>query len=107
MKPIRVLVVPADLNQEMEYRDLSPDDLGGMQALVGGYIEHITLHTPEAIIYFNEDGRSLSLPPNARASDIVYAHCPVDIGNIVGDAFISGPVRRGWQTSVPGDWKEE
>jgi hypothetical protein len=55
-----------------------------MQQAVGGYIEPILVGSKGATMMCNEDGRSLRLAPNNRASLLAKTF-------IVGDVLITGP----------------
>jgi hypothetical protein len=103
---IRILVIPADVLENMGYRTINPTDLEAMQALVGGHLETIELRRPPAFMMVNEDAHTLNLMPNIRATNIVLAHAHVLLNSpILGDCFITGPVDDdSWQSSVPDFW---
>lgn len=104
---INSIVIPADDEQPLRQSDLSPGGLEDRQQLVGGFIQGVDLPEPPARLYFNEDGKLMNLPPNKRATLLLWLHNPKfryqDI--IVGDAFIVGPVGRdSSDTSVPDNY---
>lgn len=61
------LVITADA---WMYGEVSTD-LDGLQALVGGYIEAVSL--TEGHAYVNEEGKLMGLPVNALATDLAHA----------------------------------
>ena len=67
-----------------------------LQALVGGYVEPINTGMPKGrTMLVDEDGRSKTLPTNAKASALVAAGCahPADTVSILGNALIVEVVR--------------
>ncbi len=60
-KTIRVLV--ADAGKRCHVQEI-PDTLEAMQAIVGGYIEHVDTLDPGIDIWANEEGLLKGLPPN-------------------------------------------
>jgi hypothetical protein len=99
---INSIVIPADDEQPLRQNHLLTGGLAERQHLVGGFIQAVDLGGPPARLYFNEDGKIKELPPNKRATLLLWTHNPAfryqDF--IVGDAFLVGPVRRGADTSV-------
>jgi hypothetical protein len=61
-------------------------DLALLQECVGGYIEAITLHSFEATMYVNEDGKSKGLMFNTPATVLFqgdYGKTDVVVGDVV------------------------
>jgi hypothetical protein len=101
---INSIVIPAEDEQPLRQADLSVGGLEDRQHFVGGLIQGVDLPDPPARLYFNEDGKAMELPPNKRATLLLWLHNPrfryQDF--IVGDAFMVGPVgRHSSDTSVP------
>lgn len=100
---INSIVIPADDEQPLRQAELSVGGLADRQELVGGFIQAVDLADPPARLYFNEEGKLMGLPPNKRATLLLWTHNPAfryqDF--IVGDAFIVGPGRRSKDTSAP------
>lgn len=103
---INSIVIPADDEQPLRQAELSFGGLADRQELVGGFIQGVDLPDPPARLYFNEEGKLMQLPPNKRATLLLWTHNPAfryqDF--IVGDAFIVGPARRSADTSVPDEY---
>jgi hypothetical protein len=103
---INSIVIPADDEQPLWQSGLPTEGLADRQQLVGGYIQAVDLGEPSARLYFNEDGKQMELPPNKRATLLLWAHRPAfryqDF--IVGDAFLVGPARRSADTSAPDEY---
>ena len=101
---INSIVIPADDEQPLRQSELSLGGLADRQQLVGGYIQAVNLGEPPARLYFNEDGKQIGMPPNKRATLLLWLHNPAfrHMDFIVGDAFVVGPVgRRSTDTSAP------
>lgn len=103
---INSIVIPADDEHPLRQRDLSTEGLADRQQLVGGFIQAVDLGEPSARLYFNEDGKSMELPPNKRATLLLWVHNPAfryqDF--VVGDSFLVGPARRSADTSAPDEY---
>lgn len=103
---INSIVIPADDEQPLRQADLSVGGLADRQQLVGGFIQGVDLPDPPARLYFNEEGKAMELPPNKRATLLLWTHNPAfryqDF--IVGDAFIVGPGRSSADTSAPDEY---
>jgi len=70
-------------------------NLDAMQALVGGYIEHVQLHPPYVSagvsykhLVINEEGKLQGLPANTVATDIALEHGLPPDDCIVGPAIL-------------------
>jgi len=88
----RVLFIPADSNRVVSLMD-TDGSLDAFQRLVGGTIQVITLdNVGQHSLYFNEEGKLLHLPLNPRATLLFYRGVGITDDNIVGDAFLAGPV---------------
>ena len=103
---INSIVIPADDEQPLRQAGLSIEGLADRQDLVGGFIQGVDLPDPPARLYFNEDGKVMGLPPNKRATLLLWAHNPAFryLDFVVGDAFIVGPGRRSADTSAPEEY---
>jgi Domain of unknown function (DUF3846) len=104
---INSIIIPADDEQPLRQNQLLAEGLADRQQLVGGFVQGIDLRDPPARLYCNEDGKVLELPPNKRATLLLWAHNPAfryrDF--IVGDAFLVGPVgRRSADTNAPDQY---
>lgn len=104
---INSIVIPADDEQPLQQNELLTGGLADRQQLVGGFIQAVNLGEPPGRLYFNEDGKQMGLPPNKRATLLLWVHNPAfrhqDL--IVGDALVVGPVGR-WSTdtSAPDEY---
>jgi hypothetical protein len=104
---INSIVIPADDEQPLQQSELSLGGLADRQQLVGGFIQAVNLGEPPARLYFNEDGKQMGLPPNKRATLLLWVHNPAfrHMDFIVGDAFVVGPVgRRSTDTTAPDEY---
>lgn len=90
---MKALLIPVD--GKPHFSDI-PDDLHGMQSVVGGYLEVVGVHDlrPDMIMVIDEEGKLKGKPVNRLAS-MIYCS-PWD--HIVGDAFI---VKRGYVAGEP------
>ncbi len=81
-KPIKCAVVAPDgtvTEQELNFE--------GFQKAVGGYVQLLNL-APGIWVYVNEDGMTLGLPPNEKATAFCHHLGP----NISIDDYIKGPM---------------
>jgi hypothetical protein len=103
---INSIIIPADDEQPLRYSELPREGLAERQQIVGGLIQPIDLAGPSARIYCNEEGKGMRLPPNKRATLLLWAHNPrfryADY--IVGNAFLVGPVERNADSTVPDEF---
>lgn len=103
---INSIVIPADEEQPLRQSELPREGLTERQQLVGGLIQPVDLAEPSARLYSNEEGKLMHLPPNKRATLLLWAHNLrfryADF--IVGDAFLVGPVERGADSTVPDEF---
>lgn len=103
---INSIIIPADENQPLRQGELPREGLTERQQLVGGLIQGIDLDEPFARLYCNEEGKYMGLPPNNRATLLLWMHSPrfryQDF--IVGDAFLVGPAKRSADSSVPDEY---
>ena len=79
---------------------------------VGGYIEAV-LYTDGFVVYANEDGLRMQLPPNPKASGFVAAMCealerplPRGADNLVGNIVIVGHDGSPENVAIPDKWVE-
>lgn len=93
---ITSVVIPADDEQSLRQAELPAGGLEERQQLVGGLIQAVDLDDPAGRLYCNEEGKVMGLPPNKRATLLLWAHGPRFRYHdfIVGDAFLVGPVSR-------------
>lgn len=100
---INTIVIPADGEEPLHQHEIPAHGLTEMQALVDGLIQGIDLGDPSARLYCNQEGKGMGLPPNRRATLLLWVHNPAfrfkDI--IVGDAFVVGPEKRSSDSSIP------
>lgn len=101
MNNIKVLVVPVDLTEDPRIEEVAPNDLKGMQTLVGGYLEPISAGWWTA--YCDEEGKNKDLPLNRRATYLAYSLGWTSRDVLVGPVVFCGPPSGGWDTSVPED----
>nr|MDT0664176.1 DUF3846 domain-containing protein [Micromonospora sp. DSM 115978] len=102
---IKAIVLPADPDAPVRVVDLDEISLRAGQRLVGGPIEPVDLTNPDATLYLNENGKIHDLPRNFRATLVAWTHVPVLRGRdvILGDAYLTGPLRRSLDTDAPTD----
>lgn len=98
---IQIIIIPADDNEPVHPHTLNPKALTEMQALVGGWLEAVTLQS--ATIFMNEEGKLQGLPPNRRATLLWAGLASYPVGDVIcGDVFVSGPADRdGEMTRCP------
>jgi hypothetical protein len=103
---INSIVIPADDEQPLRQSELPREGLADRQQLVGGYIQGVDVGDPPGRLYFNEEGKYMDLPPNKRATLLLWVHNPAfrhqDV--IVGDAFLVGPAKRSADSGVPDEY---
>ena len=103
---INTIVIPADDEQPLRQGELPREGLVERQQFVGGLIQPVDLAGPAARLYSNEEGKLMGLPPNKRATLLLWVHNPrfryADF--IVGDAFLVGPVERSADSNVPDEY---
>jgi hypothetical protein len=81
------------LNADGTRVDVTPRDgrafaLDELQTIVAGYIEAIYLRDGR-IMFCNEDGKRLALPPNRAATTIAHTNAAIIPGDsVVGDVVI-------------------
>lgn len=87
---IKVVHVPADLEEPIAVRPVDNGDLAGMQAFVGGCIDEVRLAGDLAMIA-NDNGMIEGKPYNKRAS-MFMAQCGfTNLGHgYYGDVFFTG-----------------
>lgn len=84
-------------------------NLNDFHAIVGGFIEHITLR-PGWGLYINDNGKYLGLPLNETASALYKLSRPSTTDYIVGPAILCGMNEEGDDTDVPAhviSWMEQ
>jgi hypothetical protein len=100
--------IPWDVDQPMELLTLERGDISVYQRVVQGLFDVVDLERPPASLYFNDEGKLIGLPPNQRATLLMWLHNTRFIGHdlVVGDAFlIGGPDRQGNTATVPDELK--
>lgn len=70
------------------YTRLTPPTLEAVQAMVGGYVEMVSLFKGAAQMLVNEEGLLKQLAPNPVATQWAHAGGRTDISMIVGPAVI-------------------
>lgn len=97
-----VLVIPADSAQPARKVEINQaNTLSEMQALVGGYIEPISID--DSVMFINEEGKYAGLGLNRRAVDFLRAKGVDLLANgdfIVGDAVVCSFSSEGETTSL-------
>lgn len=98
----KALIIPADEDQPICIKNV--EGLEAYQAIVGGYIEMVSLTLTlagekcDVALFCNEEGKLSGLPLNRRATEM--ARIPGDF--LVGDVFLVGPPDdEGNETDVP------
>lgn len=95
---MKALLIPANNDAPVEVETIDDNDLlGGVQSMVGGYVEpqHVYHTSPLARtrsrfqVLANEDGRMLKLPPNQRAFDLTGV-------TLVGNVVVVGDTTDTW-----------
>lgn len=81
------------------------EQLRVLQEHIGGFIEAVMMATnPPIVMFCNEDGHALDLPPNAFATAIAVAYTPIVLGNVV----LTGPAdRNGDTTALDPRWVDQ
>jgi hypothetical protein len=99
---IHAIQIPVD--EERPLYKVAIEDLSGMQAAVGGFIEVVDLGPLTASLIVNEEGKLMKLPINRRATLLFWLLFPSIRGRdvIAGDAIIVGhPDNQGNTTDAP------
>jgi hypothetical protein len=78
-----------DTETEVKPKNGKKFSLPELQKAVGGYIEIIPLDRNQ-VMYVNEDGRSMGLPTNGKATMMVLNRARVALpnGGVVGDVIV-------------------
>lgn len=90
---VRALIVHPDGREDR--CSINPT-LAALQAVVGGYIEHVTV-TPKVHAYVNEEGLLQGLPYNQEASLVTGRH-------LVGPVIFLGSTPDGDEADLPEEW---
>ncbi|WP_427008262.1 DUF3846 domain-containing protein [Pseudarthrobacter sp. H2] len=101
---IHAIQIPAE--EERPLYKVAIENLEGMQAAVGGYIEFVDLDTFNASMVVNEEGKLEKRPINRRATLMFWLLYPKMSNRdaIVGDVLIVGhPDKNGNTTDAPGE----
>jgi len=104
---VNALLIPADTT--VPIHTVEVDGLRDLQALVGGYIEAIPYPGRRDVLpYFNEDGKSLGLADNGRATELLIApRVPGGVlfggDHIVGDCVLTGTTPACELADLPAD----
>ncbi|WP_188744598.1 DUF3846 domain-containing protein [Agromyces bauzanensis] len=115
---MRALRIPVDADEPI--REVQVDKLEDYQAIVGGWVEAVDIHSLGITIYVAEEGLIMQLPFNSRASFLWWYFVPEarQKAMLVGPALITGlPDRVGQGTDIPsqvadqllskGEWRVE
>lgn len=87
---IKVVHVPAELDQSIAVRPVDNQDLSGMQAFVGGHIDEVRL-TEDLAMIANDNGMIEGKPYNKRASMFMAQSGFTNMGHgYYGDVFFTG-----------------
>jgi hypothetical protein len=90
---MKVVVIPADVKQEMRAEEVERIDYDFLSKQVGGMIEVVSFQDDQASIYLNEEGKLEELPGNRRATYLAKRHGAISmLDYIAGDAVVVGPV---------------
>lgn len=101
---IHAIQIPVD--EERPLYKVAIEDLSGMQAAVGGFIEFVDLPTLDASMVINEEGKLEKRPINRRATLMFWLLYPKMINRdaIAGDVLIVGhPDKDGNTTDAPAE----
>ncbi|KIM16572.1 hypothetical protein QV65_13025 [Rhodococcus erythropolis] len=104
MKKIRCIVIPVDLDVEVDTLEFFEGDLSAMQGIVDGRFQVLELEAQKASMFVNEEGKNIGLKMNQRATMLLWLSDSVwrfqDV--VAGNVFIIGPPDdEGDSTSVP------
>lgn len=100
------VLIPVDEAEPLRVVDLK--NVSDYQKLIGGWVEVTDLDSPEASIWFDEEGKLKNLPLNRRASLILWMHNPSfrDRDVVKGPAIVLGPGNEYGETQdVPAELK--
>lgn len=101
---MKALLIPANEDAPVEVETVDDADLlGGLQSMVGGYIEDIKVWGTSPLgrtatpinVYANEEGTRLQLPPNFKAEALTGVQ-------LVGNVVVVGDAGEDW-TDVPDE----
>ncbi|KAB2584421.1 hypothetical protein BS297_15905, partial [Rhodococcus erythropolis] len=68
MKKIRCIVIPVDLDVEVDTLEFFEGDLSAMQGIVDGRFQVLELEAQKASMFVNEEGKNIGLKMNQRAT---------------------------------------
>ena len=91
MSTIKILLIPADLDQPITWQDID-SGLAAFQAIVGGQVQVVPLHVPGTDLWCNEYTPVTGLPlaVNPRATRLYHRAGGMPWANVFGDTFITG-----------------
>ncbi len=104
---LTVILIPARWEEPLHLVQVGTEQLATFQNLVGGPIDAINLHEPEASFFINDESKLLGQELNQRATTLLWAHNRIFHGQdlIMGPAVLHGPVGpQGESTSVPEEF---
>jgi hypothetical protein len=90
---IMAIIIPAITDRQCEKREINKHELYDYQQIVGGTVDAVELTNPPAAIYINDEGKINNMPPNHRATAVLWMHNENFRGKdiIIGDVLIIGP----------------
>ena len=100
---LTAIVIPADHDEPPRLLELDAPDYRTYQQLVGGLIEFVDL-PHGGTLCCNDEGKLYGLPPNYRATCLLWAMRPefINADFLVGDVVLLGqPDEDGETTSAP------
>lgn len=103
---IKGIVIPANEDQPITVLDYEQSDIDAIQNVVGGYFEAVEAPDADLTFWINEEGKFISVPPNRRATSLLWAVNPAWINHdiLMGDVLLSGGAdAHGNTKSVPAD----
>lgn len=104
---VRALHIPPD--PDAPVTEVQLDALEDYQAIVGGWIEAVDIHSLGVTVYVNEEGLLRQLPFNSRAMSLWWYFVPEarQTAVLVGPALVVGlPDRNGNSTDIPANVAE-
>ncbi|HEY9470902.1 MAG TPA: DUF3846 domain-containing protein [Propionibacteriaceae bacterium] len=91
---VTALAIPADVDEPIRLHEFDTSSLTAYLDVIRGDMATFRLFRPDAAMYASQEGEVLDLPPNDRATALLWVHNSASRGfdTITGDAFIVGPL---------------